>query len=78
MAVFLLKTLLGTGYVPPDPTGTVFGDVPVDAFAAAWIEDLARRGITGGCQTSPPLFCPATPNSRQQMASFLVDTFGLP
>ena len=41
MAVFLLKTLLGTGYVPPDPTGTVFGDVPVDAFAAAWIEDLA-------------------------------------
>ena len=78
MAVFLLKTLLGSSYVPPDPAGTVFGDVPVDAFAAAWIEDLAGRGITGGCQASPPLYCPGTANTRSQMAAFLVNTFGMP
>ena len=29
--------------------GTVFTDVPASAFAAAWIEDLAARGITSGC-----------------------------
>ncbi len=78
MAVFLLKTLLGQAYAPPDPTGTVFGDVPVGAFAAAWIEDLATRGITGGCRASPPLYCPALANTRAQMAAFLVNTFGLP
>lgn len=78
MAVFLLKTLLGSAYAPPAPSGTVFDDVPVDAFAAAWIEDLASRGITAGCFATPPLYCPGSANTRGQMAVFLVKTFGLP
>jgi hypothetical protein len=77
MAVFLLKTLLGFDYAPPAATGTLFGDVPVGAFAAAWIEDLYNRGVTGGCQSSPLLYCPAMPVTRGQMAVFLVRTFGL-
>jgi hypothetical protein len=76
MAVFLLKTLLGASYVPPAATG-IFGDVPAGAFAADWIEDLYGRGITGGCQASPLLYCPANPNTRGQMAVFLNKTFGL-
>jgi hypothetical protein len=76
MAVFLLKALLGSGYGPPPPTG-VFGDVPVGSFADAWIEDLHFRGITGGCSASPLLYCPDAPNTRGQMAVFLVRTFGL-
>jgi hypothetical protein len=77
MAVFLLKALLGASYVPPPATG-IFGDVPVGAFAADWIEDLYGRSITGGCQASPLLYCPNNPNTRGQMAVFLVKTFGLP
>jgi hypothetical protein len=77
MSVFLLKTLLGSDYTPPPATGTVFDDVPVNGFAAAWIEDLHARGITSGCSTSPSLYCPNNPNTRGQMAVFLTRTFGL-
>ncbi len=77
MAVFLLKALLGFDYTPPAATGTLFGDVPSGAFAAAWIEDLYNRGVTGGCQASPLLYCPTTPVTRGQMSVFLVKTFGL-
>jgi|KBSMisStaDraftv2_1062788.scaffolds.fasta_scaffold08402_3 uncharacterized repeat protein (TIGR01451 family) len=76
MAVFLLKTLLGSDYVPPDPAG-IFGDVPLDYFAVAFVEDLYNRGITGGCQAAPLLYCPEQPNTRGQMAVFLTLTFGL-
>ena len=77
MAVFLLKTLLGFDYVPPTATGSLFGDLPQGSFASAWIEDLYNRGVTGGCQASPLLYCPSTPVTRGQMAVFLVRTFGL-
>ena len=75
MAPFLLKALLGSVYAPPPATGTVFGDVPVGSFAADWIEDLAARTITGGCGRGN--YCPSDPNTRGQMAVFLVKTFGL-
>jgi choice-of-anchor B domain-containing protein len=76
MSVFLLKTLLGSAYTPPAATG-IFGDVPAGDPFAPWIEDLYTRGITGGCNASPLLYCPGNPNSRGQMAVFLVRTFGL-
>ena len=74
MAVFLLKTLLGSDYVPPPPAG-VFADVPADYFSIAWIEDLYNRGITAGCNTNPLRFCPDADVPREQMATFLVRTF---
>ncbi len=77
MAVFLLNTAYGPGYVPPPATGTVFDDVPQGAFADDWIEDLVARGITAGCSVSPPLYCPGNPITRGQMATFIVKTFGL-
>ena len=77
MAVFLLKTLLGTGYTPPPAVG-IFGDVPVGSFAADWIEDLYARGITSGCSSSELLYCPDTSVTRGQVAAFLVATFNLP
>ncbi|MGE5413658.1 MAG: S-layer homology domain-containing protein [Syntrophomonadaceae bacterium] len=76
MAVFLLKTHLTSSYTPPPATG-IFGDVPVSDPFAPWIEDLYNRQITGGCQASPLLYCPDSPNTRGQMAVFLVKTFGL-
>ncbi|HEX4441440.1 MAG TPA: FG-GAP-like repeat-containing protein [Thermoanaerobaculia bacterium] len=74
MAVFLLKTSQGSSYAPPPAIG-IFGDVPVGSFAADFIEDLYNRGITGGCQVSPMLYCPGNAVLRQQMATFLVRTF---
>jgi hypothetical protein len=78
MAVFLLKSKLGSAYVPPACTGTVFDDVPcTGGIFDPWIEELADRGITGGCSVTPPLYCPDAPNTRGQMAVFLVLTFEL-
>ena len=76
MAVFLLKTKLGPTYVP-DPCAGDFDDVPCPGQFTDWIEDLAGQSITGGCSVSPPLYCPLNSVLRQQMAAFLVKTFGL-
>ena len=74
--MFLLKQLLGAGYVPPACTG-IFADVPCPATPqfpfSNFIEDLLTRGITGGCQVGPPaLFCPGDPVTRAQMSVFLL------
>jgi len=74
MAVFLLKTLYGSAYAPP-PATAIFDDVPVDAFAADFIDDLYTRGFAGGCNASPLLYCPNSPVKRGQMAAFLVNAF---
>ena len=74
LAVFLLKTLLGSSYGPPT-VPQVFEDVPPAAFAADWIDDLYARGITGGCTASPLLYCPNASSTRGQMAALLVNTF---
>jgi streptogramin lyase len=70
MAVFLLRAEHGPAYAPPPAQGTVFTDVPADAFAAAWIEAMAAEGITGGCGGGN--FCPGNPVRRDQMAVFLL------
>jgi hypothetical protein len=76
MAVFLLKALEGSTYVPPVCSNPTFDDVPCSNPFADWIYDLASRGITGGCGGSS--YCPTNPVLRQQMAVFLVKTFNLP
>jgi hypothetical protein len=76
MAVFLLKTEHGSAYVPPTCTG-VFDDVVCPGPFTDWIEQLYAEQVTGGCQTSPLLYCPSSPVNRGQMATFLAKTFGL-
>lgn len=75
MAVLLLKTEHGADYAPPPATGAVFTDVPADAFAAAWIEQLYAEGISAGCGQGA--FCPSAPLSRAQAAALVVRAFGL-
>jgi hypothetical protein len=77
MAVFLLKTLLGSDYVPPacTPPGQ-FGDTPCPGLYTDFIEDLKTRGITAGCHGGVD-FCPTDPVTRQEMAAFLTRTFSL-
>lgn len=48
-----------------------FVDV-VNHIFRPWIEALADSGITGGCATNPPRFCPDQLVTRAQMAVFLL------
>jgi hypothetical protein len=77
MAVFLLKAIYGSAYVPP-PVGTTSGflDVPITSPFAPWIKQLAAEGITGGCGGGN--YCPSNAVNRAQMAVFLVKAFNLP
>jgi len=69
MAVFLLKSEHGAGYLPPACSG-IFGDVPCPSQFANWIEQLFHEGITGGCGGGD--YCPGNPVTRAQMAVFLL------
>lgn len=73
MAIFLLRGAEGGDFNPPAVgASTGFDDVPTNHFAAAWIKELAERGITSGCSVSPRLYCPDNPVTRAQMAIFLL------
>jgi len=74
MAVFLLRGKYGASYSPPTATG-VFSDVDLGYWAVHWIEQLAAEGITVGCGNGN--YCPEGIVTRDQMAVFLVRTFGL-
>ena len=74
MAVFLLKAKHGSTYVPPACDGD-FADVACPSQFADWIEQLAEEGITTGCGGGN--YCPLNPNTRGQMAVFIVKTFNL-
>jgi PKD repeat protein len=78
IAVLLERAVHPAPFTPPPPTG-IFADVPVDYWAAPWIEQLYRDGVTAGCQVSGPLrfFCPSPPLTRAEMAVFLVNAFHL-
>ena len=84
MAAFLLKAEHGPGFGPPACQGA-FADVPcpstVDFPYSDWIEELYAEAITSGCQAAPPgglpSYCPLRPNTRAEMAVFIVRTFAL-
>ncbi|HEY3204996.1 MAG TPA: S-layer homology domain-containing protein [Thermoanaerobaculia bacterium] len=63
--------------VSPAPGSATFNDVPTSDFAFQYIEALAASGITGGCQVSPPLYCPDNFVTRRQMAIFIAKALGL-
>ena len=74
MSVFVLRTLDPT--LNPPACGTpVFADVPASSPFCKWIEELARRGVVGGCGGGN--YCPTASVTREQMGVFLAVTFGL-
>jgi hypothetical protein len=72
MAVFALVGRYGPSYLPSACGTPVFADVPAASPYCRFIEDLARRGIAGGCR--PGQFCPGEPLTREQAAVFLLRT----
>jgi len=78
MAAFLLRSIEGADYVPP-PCSGVFADVPCPGqWAADYIEELFRRGITKGCALDPLKYCPDNQVTRAEMAAFLTRSFNVP
>ena len=63
--------------VSDPPPAATFNDVPTNHPFFQYVEALAASGITGGCQVSPPLYCPDNPVTRGQMAVFLAKALGL-
>jgi len=76
MAIFLLKASLGSTFQPPACTTPRFADVPCSSPYAIWINELARRNITAGCDSVN--YCPHGQVRRDEMATFLTRAFALP
>jgi hypothetical protein len=71
MAPFVLASATPSD-VPPAcvPGSELFADVPAASPFCRWVEELARRAVTGGCGGGS--YCPEDPVSRAQMAVFLL------
>jgi photosystem II stability/assembly factor-like uncharacterized protein len=75
MAAFIIR---GLGELtPPVPPTQRFNDVPPEHIFYNFIDRMADLQITLGCSASPPLYCPASAVTREQMAAFVVRAYGL-
>ena len=63
---FKLRTASGAGFA--DTAGNTH-ETSIDALAAA--------GVTAGCKTDPPSYCPQNSVTRGQMATFLARALGI-
>jgi hypothetical protein len=64
--------------LPPPPTPTPqppappFGDVPPEDPLAQYVAAIFQAGITDGCTSNPPGFCPGEDTGRDQAAKFIL------
>ena len=72
MAVFLTAA-----FDLPDGPEAGFVDVARHSFFSRAIDSLAHSGITAGCATDPPKYCPTQDVSREQLATLLYRAIGL-
>lgn len=70
LAEWLLHAIEGEDYRPPRATGLIFDDVPPWIPFADYIEEVARRGISGGCGGRN--FCPTQVLRREESAVFVL------
>ncbi len=78
MAVFVLRTINGPGWIPLPASG-IFADVPVPGkeWMQPWIEHFYTLRITGGCAVGPLRYCPENNTTRAEMAVFIGRAYGL-
>ena len=76
MAVWLVRIL--DRQEPAPPQTPTFDDVADGVWWAAHTQRLAELGITRGCSTQSPRFCPDQSVTRGEMAAFLVRAFDIP
>jgi hypothetical protein len=75
MAAFIIRAL--GEFNPPFPAQQRFGDVFSGSVFYGFIDQMAIRGITVGCNPAGTLYCPGDGVTREQMAAFIVRAFGL-
>jgi hypothetical protein len=76
LAIFILRVTHGSQYTLPSASGSMFSDIKKSYWAASWIEQFAREGITNGCGGGN--YCPDDVVTRAQMAVFIARAFALP
>ena len=75
MAVVLVQVL---GVEPVAVPAGRFEDVAADSLLAGFVERIAELGVTAGCNSDGPLYCPEAAVDRSQMALFLKRALQLP
>jgi hypothetical protein len=69
-AVFVERGIHSTVYDPPTPALQVFADLPLDAWAANWVDGLWQDKYTAGCGTNPLVYCPWQGHTRAEGCVF--------
>jgi len=73
MSVFVVAALdLATGTALTFNPSPYYQDVPTGNTYFKFVQRIADLGITHGCQALPPLFCPDTTITHDQMAVFMI------
>ncbi len=77
IAIFVLRGEHTSDYTPPAYSG-IFADVPSSHWAARWIEQMYREGITSGCAVNPLRYCPTGIVSQITASIFALRAHGKP
>jgi hypothetical protein len=75
MAAFVIRALTGNRFRAPSTP--MFNDVPADHPFFRFIQAMGQRGVTVGVSSTPPLYGPNNPVTREQMAAFLMRAFAV-
>ena len=69
-AVFVVRGVRTASFLPPEPAGQTFADVPLGQWYTKWVEQLWQDGYTRGCTLQPLQFCPLRTHTRAEAAVF--------
>jgi glucose/arabinose dehydrogenase len=69
-AVFILRGTFTSAFIPAPATHFFVDNWSIGPWAEPWAEAMKTNGISAGCQTSPPKFCPWDKTPREQAAIF--------
>ena len=69
-AVFVERGIHSATYDPSAPASQVFADLPLDSWAAKWVNGLWQDQYTAGCGTNPLVYCPWQGHTRAEGCVF--------
>jgi glucose/arabinose dehydrogenase len=69
-AVFMVRGMLGAGYMPSFPVHKLGDNWTLGSWAEPWAEAIIDEELSTGCSTSPLLYCPWEKLPREQVVIF--------